>query len=217
LWAHDIDITLTDLRGRTQTLTVRFPAWLNDPNKRPIGSRALPATVISSSGRVFVPTSGGGVRISGVWTAPMRPRPAVNAARLIIGTQARVRGYPAPAAHLEGATHMLGSPNGHYLLLDPHRGFWVVDTTTLRGRLIPIPSQPHCVVSQSAWMTGDSAIAYVQTCTLAGAVGFRSSLWAVGLRNGVPRRLLTAVDYRPDAISIGTVYRCISCGFNPGS
>lgn len=143
-------------------------------------------------------------------------QPSASAAHLVIGTPARVRGHPAPAAHLAGATHMFGSPDGRYLVVDPAAGFWVEDTSTLRGHLVPTSLQPHCVVSQAAWMGGERAIAFVQTCRLTGDV-FRSTLWSVAISSDTPRRLLSAIDYQPDAISIDTVYRCLGCGFVPGS
>jgi hypothetical protein len=216
LWAHQFGLALEDLQGHARNVVVQFPPWLNNPNVRPIGSRILPAALIGVDDRqVFLATSGGGVRISGIWEASMRTLPSVNAARLLIGTRARVQGHPAPAAHLQGATHMFGSPDGRYLVVDPGRGFWVEDTLTLQGHLVPVSSPSNCVVSQSAWMSGARAIAFVRTCRL--KIGFNSTLWSVGLTGGPPRRLLSNIDYRPNAISIDTVYRCVRCGVNPGS
>jgi hypothetical protein len=65
-------------------------------------------------------------------------------------------------------------------------------------------------------MGGERAIVFVQTCRLTGDV-FRSTLWSVAISSDTPRRLLSAIDYQPDAISIDTVYRCLGCGFVPGS
>ncbi|HCG01298.1 MAG TPA: hypothetical protein DEV93_12220 [Chloroflexi bacterium] len=184
--------------------------------RQPIGSRILPATLIGVDDKqIFLATSGGGVRISGIWEATMQTSPSVNAARLVIGTRARVQGRPAPAAHLDGATHMFGSPDGRYLVLDPGQGFWVEDTLTLQGHLVPVSSPSNCVLSQSAWISGARAIAFGRTCRL--KTGFSSTLLRVGLTGGPPRRLLSNIDYHPDAISIDTVYRCVGCGVNPGS
>jgi hypothetical protein len=206
LWAHTLDLALESLSGHVKHALIQFPTWLNNPRSRPIGSRILPAAVAGADGsHVFLPTSGGGVRLSGIWAAPMAPAPAGNPARLVIGTRARIQGYPAPAAHLTGATHLFGSPDGRYVAVDPRTGFWVVDTRTLKGHLIPVSSSPGCAVSQSTWMSGGSVIAFVQSCRLANGPGFRSTLWSVGVNDGTPRRLLSAIDYQPDAISIGTV------------
>jgi hypothetical protein len=94
---------------------------------------------------------------------------------------------------------------------------WVVDTRTLQGRLLRIPAQPDCVISQSVWMAGEPGIAFVSTCRLGAGTAFRSTLWSIDLRGGAPRRLLSAIDRQPDGISINTVYRCVHCGFNPGT
>ena len=163
------------------------------------------------------PTSGGGVRLSGVWEAGLIPGNQGDSARLIAGTPGRARGYPAPAEHLNGATHMFASPDGRYMVVDPKTGFWVVDTQTLQGRLLRIPSQPDCVVSQSVWMAGAPGIAYVSTCRLNAGTAGRSTLWSVDLHGGAPLRLLSAIDRQPDAISINTVYRCVRCSFDPGT
>jgi hypothetical protein len=216
LWAHEFDLALEDLQGHARNVVVQFPSWLNNPNARPIGSRTLPTALMGADGKhVFLATSGGGVRISGIWEASMQTSPGMNSARLVIGTRARVQGRPADATHLEGATHMFGSPDGRYLVVDPGRGFWVEDTLTLQGHLVPVSSPLNCVVSQSAWISGARAIAFVRTCRL--KTGFSSTLWSVGLTGRPPRQLLSTIDYQPDAISIDTVYRCVGCGVRRGS
>jgi len=195
------------------TSIVRFPVWINNPSGLPHGSFPWSDVAFAADGRhVFLTTTGGGVRLSGVWEAPLSGGPA----RLVLGSRARVQGHPAPAAHLDGATHLFGSPDGRYLVVDPRAGFWVEDTRTLRGRLLEVPQQPDCVVSQSVWTAGGDGVTFVQTCSLNGRSAFRSTLWRVSLHSGAPRQLLTIVDRLPDAISIGPVYRCVRCGFNPG-
>lgn len=197
----------------SNTSIVSFPSWINNPAGLPHGSFPWDGVAFAADGRhVFLTTTGGGVRLSGVWEAPLAGGPA----RLVLGSRARVQGHPAPAAHLDGATHLFGSPDGRYVVVDPRAGFWVEDTRTLRGRLLEVPQQPDCVVSQSVWTAGGDGVTFVQTCSLNGRSAFRSTLWTVSLHGGAPRQLLTIVDRLPDAISIGPVYRCIRCGFNPG-
>jgi hypothetical protein len=217
-WTHQLDLAIDGLSGGQSTAVVRFPSWISNSQARPIGSYPLSQAIVSADGKhVLLATSGGGVRLSGVWEAGLIPGIQGEVARLIVGTRARVRGYPAPAEHLDGATHMFASPDGRYIVVDPTSGFWVVDTRTLQGRLLRIPSQPDCVISQSVWMAGEPGIAFVSTCRLGAGTAFRSTLWSVDLRGGAPRRLLSTVDRQPDGISITTVYRCVGCGFNPGT
>lgn len=195
------------------TSIISFPTWISTPSGVPHGSFPWSDVALAADGRhVFLTTTGGGVRLSGVWEAPWAGGPG----RLVLGSQARVQGHPAPVAHLDGATHLFASPDGRYLVVDPRAGFWVEDTRTLRGRLLPVPPRPDCVVSQSVWTAGGDGVTFVQTCSLSGASAFRSTVWRVSLHGGAPRQLLTIVDRLPDAISIGPVYRCVRCGFNPG-
>lgn len=217
-WTHQLDLAIDSLSGQRSTAVVRFPSWISNPHTRPIGSYPLSQLAISVDERhVFLATSGGGVRLSGVWEAGLISGTQGDSARLIVGTRARVRGYPAPAVHLNGATHLFASPDGRYVVVDPRAGFWVVDTRTLQGRLLRVPSHPNCVVSQSVWMAAGPGIAFVSVCRLDAGTAFRSTLWSVDLRGGAPHRLLSAINRQPDAISINTVYRCVGCGFNPGT
>ncbi len=199
--------------GSTSSI-VSFPSWISNPNGVPHGSFPWNDVTLAADGRhVFLTTTGGGVRLSGVWEAPL----AGGLARLVLGSRARVQGHVAAAAHLDGATHLFGSPDGRYLVVDPSTGFWVEDTRTLRGRLLPAPQGRDCVVSQSVWTVGGRGVTFVQTCSLNGRSAFRSTLWSVSLQGGARRQLLTIVDRLPDAISIGRVYRCVRCGFSPGT
>jgi hypothetical protein len=217
-WTHQFDLAINGLSGGQSTALVRFPSWISNPHARPIGSYPLSQLAIGADGRhVVLATSGGGVRLSGVWEAGLVPGIQGEVARLIVGTRARVRGYSAPAEHLNGATHMFASPDGRYVVVDPTAGFWVVDTRTHQGRLLRVPSQPDCVISQSVWTAREPGIAFVFTCRLGAGAAFRSTLWSVDLRGGAPRRLLSAIDRQPDGISINMVYRCVRCGFNPGT
>ncbi len=217
-WPHQVDLTIDGLRGETSTAAIRFPSWISNPHARPIGSYPQSDITISAGGtHVFLSTSGGGVQVSGVWEAGLRFGSQGDTARLILGTRARVRGYPAPAAHLKGATHLFASPDGRYVAVDPTTGFWVVDTGTLQGRMLRIPPQTGCVVSQSVWWSGRPGIAFVTTCPLNGGTAFRSTLWSASLSGGAPYQLLTVIDRQPDGISIGTVYRQVHDGSNPGS
>jgi hypothetical protein len=217
-WTHQFDLAIDGLSGDSSTEVVRFPSWISNPHARPIGSYPLSQVAIDADGsHVFLSTSGGGVRLSGVWEAGLHSGSQGDSARLILGTRARVRGYRASADHLDGATHAFASPDGRYVVVDPKPGFWVVDTRTLQGRPLRVPSQPGCAISQSVWMAGAPGIAFVSTCRLDAGTAFRSTLWSVDLRGGAPRRLLAATDRQPDGISINTVYRCVRCRFNLGS
>jgi hypothetical protein len=136
-------------------------------------------------------------------------------ARLVLGSRERVQGHPAPAAHLDRATHIFGSPDGRYLVTDPRAGFWVEDTRTQQGTLLPVRSQPGCVVSQSRWIPKTGGIAYVQTCRIGVGAAFRATLTALNL-HGAALRLASVVDRQPDALSIQPIYRCAGCSYNPG-
>jgi hypothetical protein len=209
-----VRLVVARLVGQSSTEVVQFPAWISRPNGVPHGSFPWEGLAISADGRhVFLTTTGGGVRVSGVWEAPLLG----GTAHLILGTPARVRGYPAPAAHLQGATHLLSSPDFRSFGVDAAGGFWVEDTRTLQGRLLRIPVGHGCVLSQSTWTSHAAEIAYVETCALNGATAFRSTLWDVPLKGGSPHLRMQVVDRGPDAISLSTVYRCVGCGFSMGT
>jgi hypothetical protein len=207
-------VNVARLTGSTAGEVATFPTWISNPEARPAGSfpwwnGAVPAP---DERHIFLTTTGGGVRVSGVWEVPLPGTGGVP--HLVLGTRARVQGHPAPAAHLDGATHIFGSPDGQYLVTDPRTGFWVENTRTGQGRLLRVTSQPGCVVSQSRWMPGTGGIAYVQTCRLEDGAAFRATLVALSL-DGTTHRLASVVDRQPDALALAPVYRCVGCSYNP--
>lgn len=206
--AEDVVIARTD--GYHSAARVRFPTWMYHPQARPVGSLPGNDVAFTRDGRHLVlSTAGGGTRLSGVWEAPV----SGGTAHLVLGTRARVNGYQKHGTHLDGATHVFGSPDGSRLAIDATRGFWIVDTERLKGRVIPAPLTSGCVQTQSGWTAAGQAIAFVQTCPLDHERAFRSDLWVTPLNSGAPHRLLSEIDRVPDAVRIAPLSRYLIAGY----
>lgn len=86
----------------------------------------------------------------------------------------------------------------------------------MRGRFLTPAAPPGCIVSQSTFTSDSQAVAFVTICRLSGGV-FRSSLSVIPVTGGPARMVASVNDLVPDAIRIAPVYRCLGCGYNPGT
>jgi hypothetical protein len=204
-WDH-LRVTIVDAAtGLRHAVVIRFPAWLRG---RSSFEESVPSSVIAwlPNGQLLLGASGIGVglRLTSIWAAS----PAGGTARMIVGTPKsprRVLKFP-----LLYATAALVSPDGAMLLLNPGNRFWIASSSGHAGRLVALAIRGSCALAQAAWV-GNSHLAYVTVCTVAGTANILARLYALPLSGEQPMLLAAARSSQQDQLSIAPAIGCIAC------